>query len=88
VIGAAFGLKVGERSPLIEGRTGDFLLQALTHSAPDSAAWRAQRDQQRQSIIQSARQARIQAYLAAIRAKAKVVDRRRELFSQTQAAGS
>ena len=88
VIGAAFGLKVGERSPLIEGRTGDFLLQALTHSAPDSAAWRAQRDQQRQSIIQSARQARIQAYLAAIRAKAKIVDRRRELFSQTQAAGS
>jgi len=87
VIGAAFGLRVGQRSPLIEGRAGDYLLQSLAHSRPDSAAWRAQRDQQRDGILQTARQARIQAYLAALKAKAKIVDRRKELFAQ-QTAGS
>ena len=89
VIGAVFGLKVGERSPLIEGRTGDFLLQGVARSKPDSTAWRTQRDQQRQTWVRSQQQARVQAYLAALKAKAKVVDRRKELFQQTQqAAGS
>ena len=89
VIGAVFGLKVGERSPLIEGRTGDFLLQGVARSKPDSTAWRTQRDQQRQTWVRSQQQARVQAYLAALKAKAKVVDRRKDLFQQTQqAAGS
>lgn len=88
VTGAAFGLKPGDRSPLIEARTGDFLLQGVARSRPDSLAWLSQRDRQRETLLQSARSARIQAYLAAIKAKAKVVDRRKELFAQTQAAGS
>ena len=90
VIGAAFGLKVGERSPLIEGRTGDFLLQGVARSKADSATWRAQRDQQRQAWVRTQQQARVQAFLAALKARAKVVDRRKELFQQqqTQTAGS
>jgi peptidyl-prolyl cis-trans isomerase D len=89
VIGAAFGLKPGDRSPLIEGRTGDFLLEGVARSKPDSTAWLAQREQQRQGLVRTAQQARVQAYLAALKAKAKVVDRRKELYQQqTQAAGS
>ncbi|HKV71946.1 MAG TPA: peptidyl-prolyl cis-trans isomerase [Gemmatimonadales bacterium] len=88
VIGAAFALAPGERSPLIEGRTGDFLLQGVARTKPDSQAWLAQRDQQRTVIVRGLQQARVTAYVAALKAKAKVVDRRKELFQQTQAAGS
>ncbi len=88
VIGAAFGLKPGERSPLIEARTGDFLLQGISRSKADSTAWLAQRDQQRTVLVRGLQQARVTAYLAALKAKAKVVDRRKEMFQQTQAAGS
>lgn len=89
VVGAAFGLRVGERSGLIAGEHGDFVVQPLARTLADSAAWLAQRDQQRDALLQSARQARIQAFLATLKAQAKVVDRRKELFkTQTQSAGS
>jgi peptidyl-prolyl cis-trans isomerase D len=88
VIGAAFALNPGERSPLIEGRTGDFLLQGSARSKPDSTAWLAQRDQQRTVLVRGLQQARVTAYVAALKATAKVVDRRKELLQQTQAAGS
>jgi len=89
VLGAAFGLNVGERSGIVDGQNGEFLLQALARTRADSVAWRAQRDRQREALLQPARQTRIQAYLAALKARAKVVDRRREIFkAQTDAAGS
>jgi peptidyl-prolyl cis-trans isomerase D len=89
VLGAAFGLKVGERSGLVEGQNGEFLVQALARTRADSVAWLAQRDRQREALLQPARQTRIQSYLAALKARAKVVDRRKEIFkAQTDAAGS
>jgi hypothetical protein len=89
VLGTAFGLKVGERSGLVEGQDGEYFLQALARTRTDSAAWLAQRDRQREALLQPARQTRIQAYLAALKARAKVVDRRKEIFkAQTDAAGS
>src|SRR5579859_675679 len=89
VLGAAFGLKVGERSGLVDGEEGEYLLQALARTRADSAAWLAQRDRQREALLQPARQTRIQSYLAALKARAKVVDRRKEIFkAQTDAAGS
>jgi parvulin-like peptidyl-prolyl isomerase len=89
VLGAAFGLKVGERSGLVDGQDGEFLLQSLVHTRADSTAWLAQRDRQREALLQPARQTRIQSYLAALKARAKVVDRRKEIFkAQTDAAGT
>jgi peptidyl-prolyl cis-trans isomerase D len=88
VVGAAFGLKPGARSGVINSRTGFFLLEGLGHSPADSAAWVRQKDKQRESILESARQARVQAFIAAVRAKAKVVDRRKQLFSQPASSGS
>lgn len=87
VIGAAFGLRVGERSGLIQGEAANFLVQSLYRKLADSSAWLAQRDQQRSSLLQPARQARIQQYLAALKARAKIVDRRKELL-RAQPAGS
>jgi len=88
VVGAAFGLKPGTRSGVINSRTGSFLLESLRHTMADSAAWVKQKAQQRDSLLQPARQARVQAFLAALRARAKVVDRRKQIFAQAAASGS
>ncbi len=85
VLGAAFGLRPGERSGLLPGMGGFYVLQGIARKPADSTAWLKQRDAQREAILQPARQARIQAYLAGLRARAKVVDRRKEL-SRTQAS--
>ena len=89
VIGAAFGLTVGQRTGVIMGEHRAYIVECLGRSAADSAAWVAQRDAQRETLLQSARQARIEQYLAALRQRATVVDRRKELFrAQSTTAGS
>ncbi len=87
-LGAAFGLRPGEKSPLIAGETGFFVLQGIARTAADSAAWVKQKAAQRETLLRPIEQARIQQFLAALRAQAKVVDRRTEIFrpaaAQTQ----
>jgi hypothetical protein len=84
VIGTAFGLGVGQRSALIEGENGLYVVESLGRKTADSSAWVAQKDQQREALIQSARQARYNQYLTALRTRAKIVDRRKELARQAQ----
>ncbi|HKW41019.1 MAG TPA: hypothetical protein VJN39_07215, partial [Gemmatimonadales bacterium] len=88
LLGAAFGLRPGERSGVVVGETGCFLVQSLARQPADSAAWLKQRAQQREDLMRRALRDRAQQYLAALRAQAKVVDRREELFRPTAAAGS
>jgi parvulin-like peptidyl-prolyl isomerase len=89
VIGAAFGLRVGQRSGVISGEHRAYIIELLARTSADSAAWVAQRDAQRESLLQAARQARVEQYLQALRQRAKVVDRRQEIFrAQSTAAGS
>ncbi|MGH7537958.1 MAG: peptidyl-prolyl cis-trans isomerase, partial [Gemmatimonadales bacterium] len=89
VLGAAFGLRVGERSGVIAGEHRAFLIEVLARQTADSMAWLAQRDQQREALSQAARQARVEAYFAGLRGRAKVVDRRKEIFRpQNATAGS
>jgi peptidyl-prolyl cis-trans isomerase D len=85
VVGAAFGLRVGERSGVIVGQGGDFVIESLGRKMADSSAWLKQKDAQRTQILGAVRQARIQQYVDALRAKAKIVDRRKDIF-RTQAA--
>jgi parvulin-like peptidyl-prolyl isomerase len=80
VLGAAFGLRRGERSGVIADETGWFVLQALARAGADSAAWSKQRDQQRQAMLRPVEQARLQQFVAALRADATIVDRRSEIF--------
>lgn len=88
-VGAAFGLRTSEQSGLIVGQSGFFFVEPLTRKLADSTTWLAQRDAQRESLLQPARQARVQAYLAALRARAKIVDRRKEVYrTPAQVAGS
>ncbi len=88
LLGAAFGLRPGERSGVVVDETGCFVMQSLGRQPADSAAWLKQRAQQRDGLIRPVLQARVQQYLAALRAQAKVVDRREELFRPGAASGS
>jgi len=85
VVGAAFGLRVGERSGVIVGQGGDFIVESLGRKMADSSAWLKQKDAQRTQLLAAVRQARIQQYVDALRAKAKIVDRRKDVF-RTQAS--
>lgn len=86
VLGTAFGLRAGERSGLIKGNDGHYVVQIVTRHTADSAAWLAQRDMQREQVLQTARQARIRSYIEGMRAAAKIVDRRKEMFRPQAAA--
>ena len=88
VLGTAFGLRQGERSGLVADETGWFVLQALARTGADSAAWLKQRDQQRESLLRPVEQARLQQFIAALRADAKIVDRRSEIFRPATAGES
>jgi peptidyl-prolyl cis-trans isomerase D len=86
VVGTSFGLRVGERSAVLKGEGGYFIVESLGRKLADSSAWLAQRDQQRTQLREAAQQARIQQYIEGMRAKAKIVDRRKDLFrAQTSA---
>jgi peptidyl-prolyl cis-trans isomerase D len=85
LVGAAFGLRVAERSGVIVGEGGDYIVESLGRKMADSTAWLSQKDAQRLQLLTAVRQARIQQYVDALRAKAKIVDRRKEIF-RTQAS--
>jgi peptidyl-prolyl cis-trans isomerase D len=86
VVGAAFGLRVGERSGVIVGEGGDFIIESLGRRMADSSAWLAQKEAQRTQLLTAVRQARIQQYVDALRAKAKIVDRRKQIFRSQASA--
>ena len=89
VLGEAFGLGVGQRSGVIVGEHRAFILEPLARTRADSSAWLAQKDTQRENLMQAARQARVESFVAALRSRAKVVDRRKEIFRPENAtAGS
>ena len=88
LLGAAFGLGRGERSGVIADETGWFVLQGLARAAADSAAWLKQRGQQRDALLRPVEQARLQQFVAALRADATIVDRRSEMFRPAAASGS
>lgn len=89
VLGALFRLGVGQHSGALLGEHRGFVVQLVARHAADSAAWVAQRDAQRDGLLQAARQARVEAYISALRKQANVVDRRKDVFRPSNAvAGS
>jgi len=79
VLGTAFGIRVGERAGPVIGDRASYFVELVSRTSADSAAWLAQRDAQRSATAVPARQARISAFLADLRAQAKIIDRRQEL---------
>jgi peptidyl-prolyl cis-trans isomerase D len=86
VVGVAFGLRSGERSGALQGENGYFIVESVSRKLADSTAWLNQKETQRLQFRQASEQARIQQYMEGVRAKAKVVDRRKDLFKSQSAA--
>jgi peptidyl-prolyl cis-trans isomerase D len=85
IVGAAFGLKVGEHSGVLDTKDGLYVIEVLAHTPADSAEYAKKLDEFRAKEIQQARQDRIRNYLAALRDQAKVVDGRAALEQRSQA---
>jgi peptidyl-prolyl cis-trans isomerase D len=78
-IGAAFSLPIGVVSNPIRTQDGVVVLRVDRRVDSDRTAWEAQKAAQRQQLMQSLRQQRIQAFLQQLRADAKIDDRRKSL---------
>jgi peptidyl-prolyl cis-trans isomerase D len=78
-IGASFALPVGQVSAPLTTEQGVFVIRVDRRVPADSAAWAAQKDQQRREALQSLRQQRVRFYLEAMRRNADVEDRRKEI---------
>jgi len=90
LIGSAFSMgQDGIAGPVAGSDLGVYLLQVLERTPADSGDFAKNIGQIRQEALQAARQSRVQAYLAALRAQARVVDRRAEIFrTSAQAAAA
>jgi len=79
VIGAAFGLGVGQAAGPIETPEAIYFVEPTAKKPADNAAFEKQLETQRAQVIQAARQARVRDVITALRSNATVIDRRREL---------
>jgi parvulin-like peptidyl-prolyl isomerase len=75
-IGAAFGLQPGEVSGVITTTSNAYVLEVLTRTEADSTAWLIQVAQQREAAIFVLQQDRLREWIDALRAAARIVDRR------------
>jgi peptidyl-prolyl cis-trans isomerase D len=80
VIGAAFGLPLGEVSGVIGTDTNQYVIEVLARTPADSTAWTAQLPQQRAQAVAAMQQQRLTEWVEALRASARVVDRRDEVL--------
>jgi predicted alpha/beta hydrolase family esterase len=60
--------------------TNVFIIESLGRSDADSLAWSAQKNEQRRGMMSTMQQQRLQEWIEALRAAAKIVDRRDEVL--------
>ncbi len=80
VVGTAFGLSEGEISDPVVGAESVYLVELLERIPADSAAWEAQKEEQRRGIMGRLQQQRLQQWLAGLREQAEIDDRREEVL--------
>ncbi len=79
-IGAAFGLGPARVSGPVATRENVFVIEKIADIPADSAAWLAQREEQRAQATQLVQQQRVQEWIEGLRASAGIVDRRDEVL--------
>jgi peptidyl-prolyl cis-trans isomerase D len=82
VVGAAFGVDSGKTSGVIEGKDGLYVLEVLSRTKADSAAFVKELAQFRLRALQQARQERVQAFVAGLRNSAEIEDNRARLYER------
>jgi len=80
-IGAAFGLRPGQTSGVVTTPANAFVIEQVSYAVADSAAWLGQTILQRQTQISMLQQQRLQEWIDALRASARIVDRRAEVLA-------
>ena len=80
-IGASFGLRPGQISEVVTTAANAFVIEQVSYAEADSAAWLGQAIQQRQTQAGIQQQTRLQMWVAALRAAARIVDRRAEVLA-------
>lgn len=78
--GAAFGVEVGKTSGVIEEQDGLYVLSVLSRNPGDRAEFTKQLPDYRARQVRLAQQDRVRNYLEALKASAKVTDRRSQIF--------
>ena len=78
-VGASFALPVGGVSGPVRTNEAIFVIRVDRKIAADRAAFDAQKATQRAQAMQSMRDARVQAFLGALRKEAKIEDRRKKI---------
>ncbi len=79
-IGAAFALQPGQVSDAVATPTGVFIIEVVGRIDADSLAWAAQKNEQRQGMMSLLQQQRLQEWIVALRAAAKIVDQRDQVL--------
>lgn len=80
-IGTAFGLEVGEVSDAIEANRNAYVIERTGSEAADSLAWVEQVTLQRAQAVNAIRQQRLEQWIEALRATARIVDRREDVLN-------
>lgn len=75
-VGAAFTLPVGVISAPIKTSDGVFVIRVDRRVPADRAAWEKQKTDQRQTLLRTLRQQRVQSYMEDLRQSAKITDNR------------
>ena len=78
VIGAAFGLGIGQAGGPYETEAGFYFVEPISRKLADSTKFAAQLSNMRLQVLQAARRDRVQQVIASLREDAKVIDRRKE----------
>ena len=87
VIGTAFGLEAGQLSGVVEANGRAFVIELTERIPADSTAWEEQKVIQRAMIGGTLGQQRLDQWITSLRERARIVDRRREVFrAQEEAA--
>jgi len=80
VVGAAFGLPVGQPSDVIQSDDLYYVMRVIKREPADSAEFAKQYDAFRAAQVRLARQDRVRSYMDALQATAKVEDNRARIF--------
>ncbi len=78
-VGAAFALPVGAISAPVRTDNGIFVIRVDKRVAADRTKFEAQKGDQRQQAVNAMRDARVQAFVGALRKDAKIEDRRKKI---------
>lgn len=84
VVGAAFGLKEGERSGVIDTKEGLYVIRVLKREPAERAKFSEDLDKDRVQLMRVARTERVRSYMDELRRKATIKDNREELRQAAQ----